>query len=122
MAAAMGRAVLSRRLAPLITPTTNLATTMNPLLKQAPMAMSSQLVATRGFGANFRTNLQANPHTVLPGRGKEPAGYNDDDPPQGTAWYAIIFSGFFCFFYGHMYDTTRPTQVHLKIFGLNAPL
>jgi len=52
----------------------------------------------------------------------KPPAYDDNVKGQGWGWYMLIGAGLATFIIGPLYDTSRPTQIRLKVFGTNAPL
>lgn len=52
----------------------------------------------------------------------KPPEYDDHKKGQGPGWKLLIALSSATFFIGPLWDTSRPTQVRLKVFGTNAPL
>jgi len=51
----------------------------------------------------------------------KPKHYNDNIQGQGIVWKSLCLVSSLTFIMGPIYDSSRPTQIHLKVFGSNAP-
>eukprot|EP00746_Dinoflagellata_sp_MGD_P071867 gnl/MRDRNA2_/MRDRNA2_29221_c0_seq1.p1 gnl/MRDRNA2_/MRDRNA2_29221_c0~~gnl/MRDRNA2_/MRDRNA2_29221_c0_seq1.p1 ORF type:complete len:114 (+),score=11.89 gnl/MRDRNA2_/MRDRNA2_29221_c0_seq1:82-423(+) len=51
-----------------------------------------------------------------------PGGYNDKYPDMGWGWWTLVGTATAMFIWGNWYDSSRPSQIVLKIFGPNAPM
>jgi len=54
--------------------------------------------------------------TILP----KPKHYNDNIQGQGIGWKTLVLLSSVTFVVGPIYDSSRPTQIHLKVFGSNS--
>merc|ERR1719171_2246519 len=105
-------------------------TTPDPMMKSATQQIGGTALPAlglRAFGAGAKGSMYGYyPGNTTPGsRIKDPnppGGYNDAYPDMGWGWWTLCGSSIVCFVWGTWYDTTRPTQIVLKIFGPNAPM
>merc|ERR1719210_3144018 len=83
--------------------------------------LAARILSTSGprLGGDYNYNLG------IPGsriKNPDPENYNDIYPGMGPGWWTLIILSFCSFFYGHTYDTSRPVNISIGIFGPNLPL
>eukprot|EP00397_Hematodinium_sp_SG-2012_P061089 GEMP01080399.1.p1 GENE.GEMP01080399.1~~GEMP01080399.1.p1 ORF type:complete len:100 (+),score=11.17 GEMP01080399.1:42-302(+) len=74
------------------------------------LAMQRPMMQTRSFA-----------HMDDPTKIPKPAVYDDMDASQGFLWNALVGTALITFVVAPLYDSSRPTQIRLKVFGTNAP-
>mmetsp|Transcript_60953 Transcript_60953/g.178786 ORF Transcript_60953/g.178786 Transcript_60953/m.178786 type:complete len:111 (+) Transcript_60953:70-402(+) len=86
---------------------------------QQPAFTGFMAPGAQRFGGDYNWNLGVPGSRI---RNPDPEHNNEHNPGQGVGWYCLIGLSFTTWVTGNLYDMTRPVNVALGLFGVNAPL
>eukprot|EP00927_Polykrikos_kofoidii_P020868 TRINITY_DN1995_c0_g1_i4.p1 TRINITY_DN1995_c0_g1~~TRINITY_DN1995_c0_g1_i4.p1 ORF type:complete len:112 (+),score=7.06 TRINITY_DN1995_c0_g1_i4:96-431(+) len=95
------------------------------LVSSAPALAKPNVGATRALQTSAMRFGDYDWNLGVPGsriRNPDPKNYDDVYPGMGAQWWTLWTIACATFFWGNLYDTTRPVNIAIGLFGPNMPL